>query len=68
MGDGAERKLAKGEIRFVTKKVGKLWRVYDKARGSFPYAGKQFGGDVTQDVTEPEAQEEADRLNEMLGS
>jgi len=30
------RKLAKGEKRFVAKKYGKNWRVYDRALGSFP--------------------------------
>lgn len=57
------KQLAKGERRFIPKKVDRLFRVYDRANGSFPYRTPELG-QVTQDVTEAEAQAEADRLNE----
>ena len=56
------KKLAKGELRFIPKKIDKLWRVYDRANGSYPYSSIELGV-VTQDVSEADAQAEADRLN-----
>lgn len=61
------KKLLKGELRFVPRKVDKKWRVYDKARGSFPYTGPEYGGAVAQDTTEEMSVEESQRLNQLLG-
>lgn len=57
------KNLPAGAARFVIKKIDKAWRVYDKARGSFPVVGAEWGGSVQQDVDETAAQAEADRLN-----
>lgn len=57
--------LARGEIRFVVKKIDKAYRVYDKHGGSFPYRTHELGR-VVQDVPEDQAQAEADRLNEQF--
>ena len=62
------KKLMAGEIRFIIKKVGSAFRVYDPARGSYPYSHPALGGTVKQDVPQKEAQEEADRLNKEFGS
>lgn len=57
--------LARGEVRFVVKKNDTSYRVYDREGGSFPYRTVELGT-VLQDVTELEAQAEADRLNELF--
>lgn len=54
--------MAKGETRFVVKKVGKTFRVYDRANGSYPYQTPELGV-VVQDVSQAEADAEAERLN-----
>jgi len=56
------KKMAKGEIRFVVKKVGKTFRVYDRGNGSYPYGTREVGV-VVQDVSQAEADAEAERLN-----
>lgn len=61
-----DKKLAPGELRFLARKIDAAWRVYDKVRGSFPYHNKELGGKVLQDVSQKEAQVEADRLNELF--
>lgn len=58
------KKLLKGEVRFVVKKVDKKFRVYDKAHGSFPYHTPELGT-VLQDVSEEEAEAESIRLNSL---
>lgn len=57
------KKLPKGMERFIARKVDKMWRVYDKARGSFPYEDPALGGKVLQDVPQADAEAEAARLN-----
>lgn len=61
-----EKTLLKGELRYIIRKVGKTWRVFDKARGSFVYHSA-LTGKVVQDVAEDLAQTEADRLNVLVG-
>lgn len=60
------KQLRPGEERFVTKKIDKFWRVYDKVWGSFPYQRKELGGTVVQDVPEDEAKLECERLNKQF--
>lgn len=57
------KRLAAGQARFVVKKIDSAWRVYDYAAGSFPYRTQELGV-VVQDVSEKEAQDECDRLND----
>lgn len=64
------KKLRKGEVRFVVKEIetGKssVYRVYDKARGSFPYLSEELGT-VQQDFEkETSAAAEAERLNILV--
>jgi hypothetical protein len=56
------KNLPAGMERYIAKKVDKAWRVYDKARGSFPYTNGDTGT-VQQDVPEDIAVSEAARLN-----
>lgn len=57
-----DKKLPAGMARYIARKVDKAWRVYDKARGSYPYEGAEVGT-VQQDTDEKTAQAEAARLN-----
>jgi hypothetical protein len=58
--------LRDGEIRFVARQLDKLWRVYDRARGSDPYSHPDLGGTVQQDVDQATAEAEAGRLNGLF--
>lgn len=58
--------LRPGEIRFLARQVDKLWRVYDRARGSYPYSHPDLGGTVQQDVDKETAEAEAERLNKKF--
>lgn len=60
------KKLRKGEVRFVVKKIDNAHRVYDRQNGSFPYQTPELGK-VLQDVAQADAQLECDRLNELIG-
>ena len=60
------KKLGKGEVRFVVKKVDKSYRVYDRVRGSFPYQIPELGK-VLQVIDQALAENEALRLNELVG-
>jgi len=59
------KKLLPGQLRFVVKKIGQFFRVYDVGNASYPYETGELGK-VTQDVPEDQAQLEADRLNEKF--
>lgn len=59
------KKLRPGELRFRVKQIGKVFRVYDFAKASFPYSTDELGT-VLQDATEPEIQAECDRLNKKF--
>jgi len=59
------KKLLPGQLRFVVKKIGQFFRVYDVGNASYPYQTGELGK-VTQDVPEDQAQLEADRLNEKF--
>lgn len=64
------KELRTGEVRFTVKEIvnGKksVYRVYDKARGSFPYVSPELGT-VQQDFEkEASAVAEADRLNILV--
>lgn len=53
------------KTRFVAKPLGKKWGVYDTVLGSWP--GERPGiGRVKENLSEQEAQQEADRLNQHL--
>lgn len=58
--------LREGETRFVAKMIDKLWRVYDRARGSYPYEMPELGGHIVQDVDKSSAEAEAERLNGLF--
>lgn len=58
------KKLLPGQLRFVVRQINKLFRVYDVARASYPYQTDELGV-VVQDVSEAEAQAEADRLEAL---
>ena len=55
--------LRDGEQRFLARQIDKLWRVYDRARGSYPYEMPELGGTIVQDVDQATAEAEAERLN-----
>ena len=59
--------LRVGEIRFVARQIDKLWRVYDRARGSYPYHMPELGGEILQDTDKSSAEAEAERLNAKYG-
>lgn len=59
------KKLLPGQTRFIPRMIGKLFRVYDVGNASFPYRTDELGV-VVQDVSEDEAQLEADRLNKKI--
>lgn len=61
------KKLHTGEQRFIVKQIDKLYRVYDRVWGSYPYQRKELGGTVLQDVSQAEAEAEADRLEQLVG-
>jgi hypothetical protein len=61
------KKMRPGEIRFIARQIDKLWRVYDKARGSYPYHMPELGGEILQDTDKSSAEAEAERLNEKYG-
>lgn len=61
------KKLRPGEIRFIAKQIDKLWRVYDRARGSYPYHMPELGGEILQDTDKKSAEAEAERLNGKYG-
>jgi hypothetical protein len=60
------KNLREGEVRFIARQIDKLWRVYDRARGSYPYAHPDLGGTVVQDVDKSSAEAEAERLNGLF--
>lgn len=59
------KKLRKGELRFIPKKIDSAWRVYDRQNGSFPYQTPELG-EVLQDLPEVNIQHECDRLNTLV--
>ena len=61
------KKMRPGEIRFIARQIDKLWRVYDKARGSYPYHMQELGGEILQDTDKSSAEAEAERLNAKYG-
>lgn len=61
------KKMLPGEQRFIARQIDKLWRVYDRARGSYPYSHPDLGGTVLQDVDKSSAEAEAERLNTQFG-
>lgn len=64
-----DKKMLPGELRFVTKKIDKGFRVYDRARGSFPFHSPELGGEVQQDhQAEEAAAAECARLNTLVAS
>ena len=61
------KKLMKGEIRYVARKwEGNVWGVYDRAMASWPGQNLRVGK-VLQRVSKEEAEEEARRLNVLVG-
>lgn len=63
-----EKKMRKGELRYIVKeKYKKLWCIYDKARGSYPYRMPGLGVIAQEHSDKTAAQAEADRLNEIAG-
>lgn len=61
------KKLMKGEIRFVARKwEGNVWGVYDRAMASWPGQNPQIGK-VLQRTKQDEAEQEARRLNVLVG-
>lgn len=58
--------LREGEVRFLARQIDKLWRVYDRARGSYPYQSPELGGEILQDVDKSSAEAEAERLNGLF--
>lgn len=57
------KKLATGELRFVAKVwAGKVFGVYDRARGSWPVQTPELGK-VAQETSQADAEVEAERLN-----
>lgn len=61
------KKMRPGEIRFIARQIDKLWRVYDRARGSYPYHMPELGGEILQDTDKSSAEQEAERLNAKYG-
>ncbi len=61
------KKMRPGEIRFIARQIDKLWRVYDRARGSYPYHMPELGGEILQDTDKSSAEAEAERLNSQFG-
>ena len=61
------KKMRPGEIRFIARQIDKLWRVYDRARGSYPYHMPELGGEILQDTDKSSAEAEAERLNAKYG-
>lgn len=63
----SDKKLMKGELRFIAKKyIGKTWGIYDKARGSWPIQTPDTGI-VEQGVTQEVAEATAEALNKKVG-
>lgn len=61
------KKMRPGEIRFIARQIDKLWRVYDRARASYPYHMPELGGEILQDTDKSSAEAEAERLNAKYG-
>lgn len=57
--------LATGEVRFIPKKNGRFWGVYDRATGSWPLQRPETGVVDQKHRTETSAQEEAERLSKI---
>lgn len=60
------KNLRVGELRFIARQIDKLWRVYDRARGSYPYHMPELGGEIVQDTDKESAEAEAERLNKKF--